>query len=95
MGEIPANTYKSRREPIPTLVLGNFMAVHKDAPEELVYKVVKAAFDRTDILVAAHRSAQEIKAENVLASPIPLHRAAARFFRERGIALPERLAEVQ
>jgi TRAP-type uncharacterized transport system substrate-binding protein len=64
------------------------MAVHKDTSEDLVYRVLKATFERTDILVAAHKSAREIKAENIVASPIPLHRAAMRFFREKGITLP-------
>jgi TRAP-type uncharacterized transport system substrate-binding protein len=43
----------------------------------------------------AHKSAQEIKAENNVTSPIPLHPAAVRFFRETGIKLPDRLVQVQ
>ena len=91
LAEIPAGTYKGNTAAIPTLALANFMAVHKDTPEELVYRVLKAIFERTDILVAAHKSAREIKAENIAASPIPLHRAAVRFFREKGDHLSERL----
>jgi TRAP transporter TAXI family solute receptor len=93
--EIPANTYKGSTEAIPTLTLWNFMAVHKDASSELVYKFLKATFERQDILIAAHSSAQEIKAENIVTSPIPLHSAAVRFFREKGINLPDRLVQVQ
>jgi TRAP transporter TAXI family solute receptor len=90
-GVIPANTYKSSKEAIPTLTLWNFMAVNKDAPEELVYKVVKAAFERTDILIAAHKSAREVNVESIAHSPVPLHPAAARFYREKGIKLPDAL----
>jgi TRAP transporter TAXI family solute receptor len=93
-GEIPANTYRSATEAIPTLSLWNFMAVHKDMSNELVYKLLKATFDRIDILIAAHKSAQEIKAENIVTSPVPLHPAAARFFREKGVNLPSRLVDV-
>jgi TRAP transporter TAXI family solute receptor len=94
-GVIPAGTYKSTKEPVPTLTLWNFMAVHREAPDELVQRVLKATFERTDILIAAHRSAQEIKAETILASPIPLHPAAARFYQERGIKLPDALTSVR
>jgi uncharacterized protein len=92
--EIPAKTYRSAAEAIPTLSLWNFLAVHKDASNELVQKLLTATFARLDILIAAHKSAQEIKAENIVASPIPLHPAAARFFREKGINLPDRLVQV-
>lgn len=95
LGEIPAGTYKSATAPIPTLTLWNFMAVHKDAPDELVYRVLKATFERLDILIAAHRSAREVRAENAALSPIPLHPAAVRFYRERGISLPDRVVQLQ
>jgi TRAP transporter TAXI family solute receptor len=94
-GEIPANTYKGQRDPIPTLTLWNFMAVRKDAPDDLVYRAVKATFERLDILAAAHKSAREVRAENIVLSPIPLHPAAARYYQEKGIALPEALLEAR
>jgi hypothetical protein len=95
VADIPANAYKSSKEPIPTLALWNYMAVHKDAPDDLVTKVLKATFERTDILVAAHKSAQEIKAPIIVTSPIPLHPAAVRFYRDKGIQLPDALVAAQ
>ena len=90
-GLIPAGTYKSNKEAIPTLTIWNFMAVNKDAPEDFIYKVVKATFELTDILIAAHKSAKEISAENIVHSVIPLHPGAVRYFREKGIKLPDSL----
>jgi TRAP transporter TAXI family solute receptor len=94
-GTIPANTYKSNKEAIPTLTIWNFMAVNKDAPDDFVYKVVKATFDRKDILVAAHKSAREVSAENIVHSTIPLHPGAVRYYREKGIKLPDGLTSAK
>ena len=60
-GSIPKGMYKSNKDnDITTLTMFNFMIVHKDAPEDLVYEVVKATFANVDILIAAHKSAKEV-----------------------------------
>lgn len=91
-GIIPKNTYKSNPDTdIFTLTMWNFMAVHKDAPEDYVYEVVKTTFANTDILIAAHKSAREVKPEAVVNCSIPLHAGAIKFYREKGIKIPDRL----
>ena len=45
---MPKGTYKSNPDQdIPTLTVWNFMAVHKDAPEDFVYEVVKKPPSKT------------------------------------------------
>jgi hypothetical protein len=89
---IPKGTYKSNPDKdIPTLSMWNFMAVHKDAPEDFVYEVVKATFANTDILIAAHKSAREVKPEAIANCPIPLHPGAVKYYKEKGIAIPDKL----
>lgn len=90
-GVVPANTYKGVKEAVPTLTVWNFVTVHKDAREDLVYEVVKATFENVDILIATHKSAVEVKPENIVHSPIPLHPGAVRYYREKGIQLPDKL----
>lgn len=91
-GMIPKNTYKSNPDmDIPTLSMWNFMAVHKDAPDDYVYEVVKTTFANTDILIAAHKSAREVKPEAIVNCSIPLHPGAVKFYREIGIKIPDRL----
>lgn len=91
-GAIPKGTYKSNPDKeIPTLTMWNFMSVHKDASDDFVYEVVKATFANVDILIAAHKSAQEVKAEAILTSPIPLHPGAVKYYKEKGIAIPDKL----
>ncbi len=89
---LPRGLYKSTKDiEVETLSLWNFMTMHKDAPEDFVYEVVKKTFENVDILIATHSSARETKAEFITFSPIPLHPGAARFYRERGIKIPDRL----
>lgn len=91
-GVIPKGTYKSNPDKdLMTLTLWNFMVVHKDTPDNFVYEVVKATFDNVDILIAAHKSAEEVKAESVIYSPVVLHPGALKYYKEKGIAIPERL----
>jgi len=92
LGSMPKGTYKSNPDKeIPTLTVWNFMAVHKDAPEDFVYEVVKATFANVDILIAAHKSAQEVKPEAIVTSPIPLHPGAVKYYKEKGIQIPDKL----
>jgi TRAP transporter TAXI family solute receptor len=91
-GIVPKGTYKSNKDKdIETLTLWNFMVVHKDTPDDFVYEVLKNTFGNIDILIAAHNSAVEIKPENVIYSPVPLHPGAVKFYQEKGIKLPENI----
>lgn len=88
-GIIPKGTYKSNKdEDLVTLTLWNFMVVPKDMPDDFVYEVVKTTFENVDILVSAHKSAEEVKIENVIYSPVPLHPGAVKYYQEKGIKLP-------
>jgi TRAP transporter TAXI family solute receptor len=91
-GNMPKGTYKANPDKdIETLTVWNFMVVPKDSPEDFVYEVVKATFANVDILIATHDSAKETLAENIKYSPIILHPGAVKYYKEKGIKLPENL----
>jgi len=91
-GIIPKGTYKSNKDhDIDTLSVWNFMTVGKDTPDDFVYEVLKKTFDNVDILIATHKSAVEVKPENILFSPIPLHPGAIKYYQEKGIQIPDKL----
>lgn len=91
-GVIPKGTYKSNKDyDVEAVTVWNFMTVHKDAPEDFVYEVVKKTFENVDILITAHASAKETKPEFIVHSPIPLHPGAVKYYREKGIKLPDKL----
>jgi len=91
-GVIPKGTYKSNADyDVETITVWNFMIVHKDALDDLVYQVVHKTFENVDILIAAHSAAKETKPEYIVHSPIPLHPGAVKYYREKNIKIPDKL----
>ncbi|MDI6762249.1 MAG: TAXI family TRAP transporter solute-binding subunit [Thermodesulfobacteriota bacterium] len=91
-GVIPKGYYKSNKDyDIETITVWNFMIVHREAADDFVYEVVKKTFENVDILIATHPSAKETKPEYIVNSPIPLHPGALRYYKEKGIKIPEKL----
>jgi uncharacterized protein len=89
-----AGTYASLKSDYPTIGMYNFAVAHKDLPDDLVYAIVKAVFDKHELLVAAHSSAKETLAANVTRnSVLPFHPGAARYYKEIGIAIPDDLTK--
>ena len=86
---VPAGTYSSLVRDYQTIGLYNFAVAHKDLPQDLVYKIVKAAFDNHDELVKAHSSAKETVPANISRDTVlPLHPGAERYYREIGVPIP-------
>jgi TRAP transporter TAXI family solute receptor len=82
-------TYPSLTEDYLTVGLFNFVVAHKDLPEDLVYRAVKAVYDNHERLVRAHSAGRETIPANVSRDTfLPLHPGAVQYFREIGIALP-------
>jgi hypothetical protein len=91
-GVIPKGYYKSNRgNDVDTITVWNYMIAHKDVPADFVYEVVKKTFENVDILIAAHASAKETKPEPIVYSPIPLHPGAVKYYKEKGIKIPDKL----
>jgi uncharacterized protein len=86
---VPAGTYASLARDYQTVGLYNFAVAHKDLPDDLVYKIVKAAFDNRDELMKAQSSAKETIPANISRDTVlPLHPGAERYYREIGIPIP-------
>ena len=87
---IPAGTYQSLAQDYHTVGLYNFAVAHKDLPDELVYRIVKAVFENHEELVKAQSSAKETIPANIsLNTMLPLHPGAIRYYREMGIDIPQ------
>jgi TRAP transporter TAXI family solute receptor len=83
----PAGAYRGIEE---TASVGtpNLLIASSEMDEELAYAFTKALFENIDVVRAIHPSANETVAESALASPIPLHAGAIRYFEEIGLAVP-------
>jgi hypothetical protein len=79
---VPAGIYGNHPE-IETVGGDMLFACRADLPEELVYWVTRTLFESLPELADSFPPLRRIDPEHVQASPIPLHRGAARFYRER------------
>lgn len=92
---VPAGSYPSLERDYQTFGVYNFAVAHKDMPENLVYTIVKAVFEKRPELMKAQPSARETVPENVARDTfLPLHPGAVRYYREHGIALPASILTV-
>jgi uncharacterized protein len=90
--KVPKGTYKANKDTdMETGYFGSFYAVHKSIPDDFVYELCKKYWENTDILIAAHPSVKEARLDGVLFSPIPLHPGAIKYYREKGLKIPDRL----
>ncbi len=90
---IKGGTYASLKQDYQTLGLYNFAVGRADLPDDLVYQLVKSVFENQQRLVKAHSSANETIPENVVKDTfLPLHPGAVRYYREKGIKIPDLLA---
>ncbi len=89
---LPAGVYKGQDKPVYTASVWNTFICNADLDEELVYKLTKAVFENQDFLIKIHHFAKYTTPENAVRySAIPLHPGAAKYIREKGIEIPERL----
>jgi TRAP transporter TAXI family solute receptor len=82
---IPKHTYPGQTTDIETVGVDNLLVCREDMSEELVYQLTKAFFAALPELARVHAAAMLIDSEQALATPIPLHAGAARYYREREI----------
>lgn len=90
--DIPADTYPNQSEVIHTIAQPNILAVRADVPEEDVYQITKTMYNNLPFLNNIHPATKAMALEKAIAGlPMPLHPGAARFYREQGLKIPERL----
>jgi hypothetical protein len=82
---IPKATYTGQTTEIQTVGVDNVLVCREDLPEDDVYLLTKAFFAALPELARVHAAASLIDPDQAPATPIPLHRGAARYYREREI----------
>lgn len=89
---IPANTYRGQVAPVETFAVWNFLLAHRGASNEAVFAITEALLEHPDEVARAYPAAVATLARNATANSfLPFHPGAARYYRERGIALPRQL----
>lgn len=90
--EIPAGTYKNQKDSIYSIAEPVILVANKDLPEDLVYEITKATFEKQNDLVAGYKPFKEVKIQDVAQGSIMLHPGAYRYYTEKGIKVPDQLA---
>lgn len=86
----PADSYNGIEE-TQSIGTPNLIVVSTEMSEDLAYAFTKALFEHIDIVRTIHPSANETVPEAALASPVPLHLGAIRYFEEIGLTVPSDL----
>ncbi len=89
---VPASTYPGQSKAIQTIAQPNFLAIHPDVDEEVVYKLTKTIYENLLFLHGIHKATRAMKLERAIVGlPVPLHPGAARYYEEKGIVIPSAL----
>lgn len=91
VGTIPANTYKNQDTDIKTLTFWTLCLTNDSLSDQAAYDLTKATFDYLTEIGAAVGSVDEVLAENILNSPVPIHPGAIRYYQEMGVEIPDNL----
>lgn len=89
---LPGGIYSGVPDAVSTVGVPNVLVVSADTDEDLVYAVTKAMFENIAELQAVHPAANETTVEfSMIATPVPLHPGALRYYEEIGATIPDRL----
>ena len=89
---IPADTYPGQTKDVNTIAQPNFLAVRADLDEDAVYQITKTIYENLPFLNAIHQATTAMALNKALAGlPMPLHPGAARYYKEAGLTIPDRL----
>ena len=89
---IPADTYPGQTKDVNTIAQPNFLAVRADLDEDAVYQITKTIYENLPFLNAIHQATTAMALNKALAGlPMPLHPGAARYYKEAGLSIPDRL----
>ncbi len=89
---IAAGTYPGQEKDINTIAQPNFLAVNANVDEEHVYLLTKTIYENLPFLQAIHKATKAMDVKKAMAGlPVALHPGAARYYKEVGLDIPERL----
>jgi uncharacterized protein len=89
---LPGGTYEGAAEDITILGIPNVLVVSSEMSDDLAYAITKAMFENIADLQAVHPAANETTVEfTMVATPIPLHPGAIRYYEEIGAQIPDDL----
>ncbi len=90
--DFPPGTYPNQTKLIRTIGSPNVLVTRSDIPEDVVYNVTKVIWENLATLQEIHGATKDMRLEIAIDGlGAPLHPGAIRYYREVGLAIPERL----
>ena len=90
--ELQPGTYPRQEKPVTTAYSSNVFVVRDDVSEEIVYNMTKLLWDNLATLQEIHSATKSMAIEAALKGiPVPLHKGALRYYKEKGVEIPEHL----
>lgn len=82
---IPAGTYDGLDRDVTTVSIRAMLVCRSDVPEDVVYELMTAMFDKQSELAASHDKFKELSLEGAVAGvSIPYHPGAEKYLTEQG-----------
>lgn len=90
---IPKGTYKGMTADVPTITTMAQWVVDEQVPEDLVYKLTRALWEKgkdglsgADVMAKVHAKGKDVQLKSALSGmAIPLHPGAAKYYKEVGL----------
>lgn len=87
---IPAGTYRGIDKDTMTPAVEAMLVAHDKVPDSIIYEFVKNLYANLDLVHASHATAKQIEIKSALDGvTLPVHPGAAKFFREKGLKIPD------
>ncbi|MDN5347076.1 MAG: uncharacterized protein PWP65_640 [Clostridia bacterium] len=91
LGKLPKGAYKAVTSDIPALQYWNVLVTNKDLPEDLIYEITKAYFANLNAFKDVYKPTMNTVPEDITKSAIPIHKGALKFYKEKGVKIPDNL----
>ena len=88
---MPAKTYSFQNEDFQTVTAYQTIMVKPGLSEELVYKLTKVTWEHWDEVIKGTSAAKWVNPQDIVNMYAPIHPGAAKYYKEIGIQIPDRL----
>jgi uncharacterized protein len=85
-------TYPNQDQPVRSIASPNVLAVRDDVPEHVVYHITRTIWENLAALQDIHAATRDMQLDRAVRGlGAPLHPGAIRYYREKGLDIPEEL----